>query len=249
MNVGFYQGAAAMSSLERWQNTIALNLSSASVSGFKRTATSFELSPNPLAQQPKLVALDPSAVNQVGMIEQTDFTAGSLNETKQPTDLAIGGEGFFKLKKPDGGFLYTRNGSFHLSPESQLVNSQGYLVMASGSPVTIDRTLGPVSVGSDGTVSQDGNPISKIDVISYEEPERLRQVPGGFMAPEGLMLAEKPVQDPQIRQGYLESSNTDTLREMVSLITVSRAYELNHRALNAYEQSLEQTVQHLATNR
>ncbi len=170
---------------------------------------------------------------------KTDFRQGPLEHTGNPFDIAIGGEGFFKVETPNG-IAYTRAGNFRLDAEHRLVTAQGYPVLADGAPIVIDpglaqgglATLDNVrfQVDASGVIAIDGTEIGRLDVVTFSDPSVLKKYGENlFVAKEGAQ--EIPVENPDLRQGYIEDSNVEPLVEMVKLIEIQRHFEAIQKSI------------------
>ncbi|OAG28606.1 flagellar biosynthesis protein FlgF [Thermodesulfatator autotrophicus] len=170
---------------------------------------------------------------------KTDFQHGPIEHTGNPLDLAIGSEGFFKVETPNG-IAYTRAGNFRLDAERRLVTAQGYPVLADGAPVVIDPGLAKgglttienirFQVDTSGVISIDGTEIGRFDIVTFNDPNKLKKYGENlFVAEEGAQ--EIPVENPDLRQGYLEGSNVEPLVEMVKLIEIQREFEAIQKSI------------------
>ena len=176
---------------------------------------------------------------------QKSFLQGDITATSNPLDVAIQGEGFFQVRKVDGTLVYTRDGSFKLNSEGNLVTTGGYLL---DPEISLDENSVGVIIGRDGTVELqqgDGNrfPVGNIQLVRFLNP-------GGLLALGDNLYGETPesgrpiLGNPgfddfgEIHQGYLESSNVDVVEEMISMITAQRAYELNSKTVKTVEEMM-----------
>ncbi|MBF0152645.1 MAG: flagellar basal-body rod protein FlgF [Magnetococcales bacterium] len=162
----------------------------------------------------------PMAVNTT-----TNMTQGSMKETGNPLDVAIEGEGFFILNGPNGR-RYSRDGSFAINANRELVNKEGLQVLGSGgAPITIE-TDGLINVGKDGTLTDpSGTRIGQLDRVKLPANMLTKTGKNLYSAPQEL---EAPIDETGVggfHQGYLEGSNTESLREMTQMIDSNRAYE------------------------
>src|SRR5258708_25868300 len=148
MNIGLYQAAAALNANSRWQESIAQNLASSSIPGFKKQEISFGavaagLMPAP-AQGSERFAL-PHAT------PATNFKPGELKFTGVKTDVALDGGGFFAVQLPDGATTYTRDGEFQVNASGQLVTKQGHSVLGEAGPTQLDpNNPAPISISATG---------------------------------------------------------------------------------------------------
>src|ERR1700722_7967010 len=177
-------------------------------------------------------------------------TQGSLEQTGNSLDLAINGAGYFQVLLPTGQLAYTRDGSFQISAQGQLVTAKGNQVQPS---ITIPRGATSVTVGSDGTVSVQiqgqANPsqVGLLQLANFINPAGLQNV-GGNLALQtqasGAPIVGQPTQNGlgSIAQGYLEGSNVSVVDEMIDMIATQRAYELNTQAAKGVDQMLNYLI-------
>ena len=246
MNIGLYQGASSLAALERWQEMISQNIGASSVPGFKKSEMSFEAALGGM----KRTGTEGSFGKDISTLMprqsvQINMGPGELRSTGNELDFAIQGGGFFQIQKPDGQTGYTRDGQFRLSPDRTIVTSQGFPVMGDGGPITLRAGGGRVSINEEGTVIQGDTPAGKIAVHEFADPSKLRRIGDGLLAPADASVQSTSVERPAVLSGSLESSNVSPLREMVNLITVSRAYEANQRLIVASDDSTEKAIQAL----
>ncbi len=253
----FSTAATGMTAQQMTVNVIANNLANMNTAGFKRTIIDFQ----------DLVYLrlkEPGVETASGIEAPTGFelgsgvrpastlkvfTQGELENTGRPLDLAIQGDGFFCIRLPSGEERYTRDGSFRVNADGQLVTAQGFVVEPG---ITIPSDARSVYVGVDGTVTvfkgseQTGSQLGTIKMVRFRNPS-------GLMSEGGNLLAATPASgDPvqgtageegfgSIQAGFLERSNVEMVTELVNLITAQRAYEINSRAIRAGDEMLETT--------
>ena len=178
-------------------------------------------------------------------------TQGSLEQTGNALDLAINGQGYFQVLLPSGQVAYTRDGSFQISAQGQVVTAKGNQLQPS---ITIPRGATSITVGTDGTVSVQlqgqANPsqIGLIQLANFINPAGLQNV-GGNLALQtqasGAPITGTPTQNGlgSVAQGYLEGSNVSVVDEMIDMIATQRAYELNTQAAKGVDQMLNYLVQ------
>ena len=247
MNIGIYQGAAALAACEKWQQATAQNIASATVPGFHRTEVSF----SGVLADTMHTGAGGSRSGQVvqGVMPKTetklDMQPGDLRQTGEELDFALQGPGFFKVQRPDGTAAYTRDGGFHVDASRTLVNRQGYKVQSSGVPLTLRPEGGRVSVNADGTIIQGTTEIGKIAVLDFPDTGKLRATGDGLIEPSDSNVQPKPVDRPAIITGALEGSNVKPLREMVNLITLSRSFENAQRLVQIGDETSDKAIQTL----
>jgi flagellar basal-body rod protein FlgF len=242
MNAGVYQGAAAMLGLEQWQERISQNLAAGAAPGFKRDTLSFA---GVLAEQTG----DAQRVAVPTASGRTDHSQGALRGTGNPNHVALQGPGFFKVEMPDGKVLYTRDGEFSVNHEKRLVNKQGFPVLGDAGPIRLDASAGPPQIDHNGKIEQQGRVIARIALSNFADPTQLHRAPGGFIQRPGRELETVEGATGKLAQGFIEESNVSMIREMVDMITVSRAYETNARLISHYDEHLGKAVQTLGNTR
>jgi flagellar basal-body rod protein FlgG len=231
------------------------NLANVSTTGYKKSRGVFEdliyqnirqvgASTSQDTQAPTGLSLG-TGVRVVATEKQ--YTQGSLNNTGNSLDLAVQGRGFFQVLLPDGTLAYTRDGSFQLNSQGQMVTSSGYMLQPG---ITIPSGAQAVSVGSDGIVS--------VTVAGQSTPTQVGTlqltdfVNNAGLQPRGenLLLESAASGTAQtgtpglnglgtLAQGSLEGSNVNVVEELVSMIETQRAYEMNSKAIATADKMLE----------
>jgi len=219
----------------RKQEVIANNMANVNTSGFKKESLFLRLVQS---EQAKKSPLTPSWEVKMADGIYTDFSPGSLEATKRDLDVAIEGDGFFVVQTPDGE-AYTRNGSLSLTPEGLLVNSEGYPILTDGGAITV--LGGEVAIENDGTISVDEQSLGRLLVVDFPKPYELTKAGKSlFLAPDGVAAIEP--ETTYVRQGYLETSNVDVLREMVDMIGSFRSFEMGQKMIQIQDETLSKTV-------
>lgn len=240
-------------------DVIANNLANVSTTGFKRSRAVFEdlLYQNirqPGAQSSQQTQI-PSGL-QLGtgvrpIATERIFTQGNLQQTNNDTDLAINGQGFFQVLLPDGTTAYTRDGSFQIDNQGQLVTSSGYFVQPA---ITIPQNAQSITVGRDGTVSvtQQGTPapvqVGTIQVTTFINPAGL-QAQGENLYVETASSGTPNNNTPgtngagSVTQKFVETSNVNVAEELVNMIQTQRAYEINSKVITTSDQMLQRLAQ------
>jgi flagellar basal-body rod protein FlgG len=229
----------------------ANNLANARTPGYKQdrvSAESFELvlrgSTDPLT--PVLALPSATALELAGTVGSgiyplepvLDLSQGGLYETGERLDLALVGPGFFAVQTPEGE-RYTRAGNFAVDGNGLLRTATGDLVLGEQGPIQVGT--GDLSVGSDGTIYVNGNATARLRLVEFDVPA-LQKAGENYLVPREPAAAPRLATGTQVRQGYLESSNVDLSRTMVSLFEIQRAYELSARALQMQDQTLGQAI-------
>lgn len=165
------------------------------------------------------------------------LAAGQLSATGAPTDLAIGGEGFFEVRGGTGVF-YTRNGQFTRGADGRLLNASGLALQGVGGG-DIVLPDGEFSIGADGAVIVGDRTIAQIAVATFEAAEARPAADGLISVPPASVSA---VDAPMIRQGFLESSNVSLGDEMIALMEAVRRAETGQRLMNVYDDLLGRVI-------
>ena len=240
---------------------IANNLANVSTVGFKRDRAVFEdllyqTRRQPGAQSSQDTTLPSGLMVGTGVrtvATEKLHTQGNLTQTERSLDVAVQGRGFFQVLRPDGTMAYTRDGSFHMDAQGQLVTATGYQVQPA---ITIPQGAQSVTIGTDGTVSVlmsgDSAPtqVGTLQVADFINPAGLQPI-GENMFTEtvssGAVQAGTAGQNGlgMIMQGSLESSNVNPVEELVSMIETQRAYEMNSKAISSTDQMLQYVTQRL----
>jgi flagellar basal-body rod protein FlgF len=234
MSSGLNPTASSLTALMQQYQTITNNLANASTAGFKRQAGAFAS-----VLDAYLAGADISSVEQhTGL----DLTQGTFSETGNALDLAIDGEGFFVVETPEGE-MYTRCGAVHVNAGGRLVDSAGSSIAGEGGAIILPPSVSSeqVAVAADGTVSAGGQILGRLRIVDFDDPQALEAVSGTMLrAPEGVTA--RPAEDYAVRQGYREMSNVNMVKELVDLITVTRMYEANYKALEKSGESKEELL-------
>ena len=196
----------------RIDHLIANNLSNVQTAGFKREVPVFS---NVLSQaQGRLRNISNDSV-------QISFIQGNIQKTGNDLDLAIEGEGFFKVETPHG-VRYTRSGNFHLNKDKVLINANGFPVLSQRGKITL--TGNKITVGEDGSIAADGNEIDQIAVVRFPDLSVLNKEGHTLLKTESAETKMAAGQS-RVVQGALEASNVNAVEEMINLMDSFRTYE------------------------
>jgi len=245
MNIGMYQSAASLSALERWQDVVSRNITSGDQAAYRKRTISFssEIAGELQADPSRPVGHDngmPMVFPKVN--SGINFVCGETQPTRRVLDVAIQGEGFFEVQRADGSKVYTRDGEFRMRPDRTLITSTGDEVLsASGSPITLQPNAGDLVINPNGSMTQGATPLGKLSVVKFTDNSRLTPLSGGYFGAPDNMQAES-VDAPSLLQGYVEGSNTSSLREMVDLVVISRAYEANQKMITTVDEQMGKTL-------
>ncbi len=246
MIYGLYLSATGVLANSHRQDVIANNLANAETAGFKRDLALFqerrtaaqELGLNP--RRHSNVMLEGLGGGLGSWPTWTDQSAGDLESTGNPLDVAIRGRGYLAVRR-DGQVMLTRDGRM-------MVDSEGRLTLASGAGEVLDVNRQPIvlgkgqaSVGEDGTITQDGKAVAKLGLFDVADPGRLRKRGEGLMSdPQGERgLRESSA---MVAGGHVERSNADPATELVAMMDAQRQLEANANMLRYQDQTLARLV-------
>lgn len=235
MENAMYTALFGALSNEHRLNNIANNLANVNTTGYKRDMLSFKdtfamyaheqimeaqthVRQKPMLPEPMHIARTRLAY------AKTDFTQGSLKLTGAPFDMAISGEGFFKVETPQGEF-YTRNGHFRLTAEGRLITEQGFSVLGDGGEITIPPGFKNINIAENGEIYADGALVGQVGIVGVDNPLNLEKLGGNMYRPRPGSQVEEVEAPGFVAQGYLETSNVEAVYEMVNMIEAQRQYE------------------------
>jgi flagellar basal-body rod protein FlgG len=255
MNQSLWISKTGLSAQDTRLATISNNLANAATVGYKRDDVVFEdllyqikrqpgASSSQSTQLPSGLQLG-TGVRVIGT--QKEFTEGSVQITEKPLDLAIVGRGFFEILLPDGTAAYTRNGQFHINSDGEMVTARG-MVLQPG--ISIPDNVSSLTVSSDGIVEatvfgQTGSTqLGTITTTDFLNPAGLQSI--GANSYVETTASGSPTQGTpgtnglgSLEQGALENSNVEVVEELVNMITVQRAYEMNAKVIATADQMLQ----------
>jgi len=240
-------------------DVISNNLANVSTTGFKRSRAVFEdlLYQNlrqPGAQSSQQTQV-PSGL-QIGtgvrpVATERIHTQGNLQQTGNKLDVAIQGNGFFQILMPDGATAYTRDGSFQVDSQGQIVTANGFVVQPA---ITIPANATSVSIGQDGVVSVTQAGVAAPVQVGSMQLATFINASGLESMGQNLYLESGSSGTPStnvpgtngtgtLSQGYVETSNVNVVEELVNMIQTQRAYEINSKAITTSDQMLQKLSQ------
>ena len=255
-----HSAATGLRALSTRIDVVANNLANAETTAFKRSRVNFE-------DLMYLTLKQPGATNAAGEVSpagifvglgtrisntQVDLESGSLENTGRQLDVGISGNGFFKVKIMDSigdGTGYTRNGNFFVNNEGELVlgMGDGYKLIP---PINIPAGTTDITISNDGTIEvlragqTAATNVGQLQLTQFVNPQGLKLLGGSIYIEtesSGGPIESNPGEDGagQILQGFLESSNVDPVKELVTLIKTQRAFELNSQSIQTADQALQ----------
>jgi len=250
-----FNAATGMKAQQLRIDVTSNNLANVNTTGFKRSRAEFEDLLYQTLRVPGAESSQGTVVPnglQVGQGVRTvgtarDLANGEALTTDVPTDIMIRGSGYFPISQPDGEIAYTRDGSFRLNAEGQMVNVDGFQLQPS---IVVPQDTVELTIGDDGTVTalrpgrNEGEVLGQIQLARFSNPGGLRALGGNLFAPSKAS-GEAQLQSPgeegtgRVTQGFLEGSNVAVVNEMVDLIVSQRAYDMNSKVIQAADEMLK----------
>lgn len=220
--LGLLESVETLLNQEQRLNQVTNNLANVDTPGFKKETVTFDemLYQANRYRQRVGKGLRINTVHQQGTVQKTDA----------PFDLAISGEGFFRVQTPNGD-RYTRAGNFQRNNEGVLVTANGYPVLGEGGIITI--TGNKMDVSRDGRLYVDGVQVNRLTVVTADPQALKKEGENLFRLEDGA--AEEASPNFQILQGHLEKSNVNTVTEMTEMIDLYRAYEGQQKMIRAVD--------------
>ena len=221
-------GLSRQMTLERQIDVVANNVANTNTNGFKADKPLFQEYLASNASEDEFSRADRRVSFVVDRGTYRDFSQGATEETKNPLDVAIDGNGFLVVQTP-AGERYTRNGGLQINTQGQLVTASGHPVLGTGGPIVFQPGDKEVSIADDGGVSvrQGLSPADslrgKLRVVSFAQAQSLLKE-GSNLYSAGAGANPQPATNIKVRQGYIEKSNVNAVAEMSHMIEVTRAY-------------------------
>ncbi|MGM0594031.1 MAG: flagellar basal-body rod protein FlgG [Pseudomonadota bacterium] len=261
MNPALWIAKTGLEAQQTRMGVVSNNLANVSTTGFKRDRAVFEdlMYQNvrqPGAQSSQDTVLPSGLMRGTGVrtvATEKLHTQGSIEQTGNSLDVAIEGRGFFQVLRPDGSLGYTRDGSFQVDPQGQMVTSSGFLLQPA---ITIPENAQSITIGRDGVVSvmEPGNSaptqVGTIQLADFVNASGLQPL-GQNLLQESVASGAPMLSNPglngvgQVMQSSLETSNVNVVEEMVNMIETQRAYEINSKAISTSDQMLQYINQNI----
>ncbi len=259
MMQSLYTGSTGMLGMQTQIDTTANNIANVNTIAFKKSRAEFAdlmykvmqyagTSTSDVTKSPTGIEVGlgvrPTAINKI-------FSEGTLKQTDNQLDVAITGQGFFKLELPDGSEVYSRNGAFKVDQDGTMVNADGYKIIPE---VVIPEDATNITIGTDGTITvvqagqTQATQIGQILLTSFINPAGLHSMGDNLYVETDS--SGQPVDDTPgvnglgiLRQGFVELSNVQLVVELTDLITGQRAYDANSKVITTSDEMLQTTTQ------
>lgn len=222
MDSGLYTAYSGLRATADMLDVLSNNLANVNTTGFKSDETFLRIYNHAVSAE-EASPLD-SAVNDSTVVRGavSNFLAGSIKTTGRDLDVALEDKGFLVLQGPSG-LMYTRNGNLHVNAQGELVSSEGFPVLGENGPIQLPP--GHVAISATGEIEVGGSAIDTLKVVDFKEKSSLEKVGNSsFRSPETEGTPLEPGEI-SIRQGGLEQSNVNPVKEMMLMIAVMRQFE------------------------
>ncbi|PKM52683.1 MAG: hypothetical protein CVV02_00680 [Firmicutes bacterium HGW-Firmicutes-7] len=245
---GLYTAYTGMLAQQQKMDTISNNLANANTTGYKKEAVMFES-----FQEVYMIKInDPEQAgnNRIGKGALgvrvgevfTNYEQGSLQQTDNPLNMALDTTGMFVVGTQDaqGNTVqkYTRDGSFGLNANGQIISKDGYYLLGENGPITVGSAN--IRVTEDGNIFEGENFIDTIRTIDFENLQSLRKI-GANLYETTDETTEKEYEGKTI-QGFIEGSNVSSIEEMIHMISSMRTYETNQKIITTYDTTMDKAV-------
>lgn len=237
MNSGFYAACTALLSRNESLEIAANNLANLNTTGFRGQTELFRSLVAGAQEDASMSPLN-RAINDYGVVGGAfvNSNPGHLDQTGNPLDLGLEGQGFF-VAKTSGGVRYTRNGNFRVDTKGTLLTSAGDPVLGDQGPVKLPS--GAVSISGDGTISVAGAVVAKLQLAEVDPGALVAEGNNYFQAPAGSV---KNATSTRIQQGMLEGSNIEPVSASVGLVSLQRQADLLERTLHVLYSTFDGTA-------
>jgi flagellar basal-body rod protein FlgG len=255
MNQALWIAKTGLDAQQTRMEVVSNNIANVSTTGFKRERAVFE---DLLYQNISQVGASSTQDTQLPsgfsigtgvrvVATEKLHSQGNLTNTGNPLDMAVQGKGFFQILMPDGSLAYTRDGSFQVNQDGQLVTSSGYQVQPA---ITVPEGAQSITIGSDGTVSvllpgsAAATQVGSLQLTNFINPAGLQAIGQNLLLESGSSGAPQTGTPGlnglgTLMQGSVESSNVNIAEELVNMIETQRAYEMNSKAIQSADQMLQ----------
>ncbi|WP_439576096.1 flagellar basal-body rod protein FlgF [Phreatobacter sp.] len=242
-NIGLV-GLSRQVALQRELDVIANNLANLNTTGFKQDNLLFQEYMMPVARED---SFQRGADRRLSFVWDRatvpNMAQGAMQQTGNSLDMAIGGRGFFVVQTPEGE-RYTRNGSFEINAQGQLVTKQGHLVLGEGGPIAFEQNDIGITVGRDGSVAASGGLRGRLRIVTADGAGAFEKAGDNlFRMAQGV--AARPAEARDVRQGFIEKSNVEPVLALSRMIEVTRAYQSLATSMERHDQLRREAIRSL----
>ncbi len=241
---GLYTSAMGMIVQQKRQENVSNNLGNIETNGFKKQELIAKAFDQVAVKNRANVSNQLSSIGDIHlgvMVDDlyTDFEQGILEETSNPLDFAIQGEGFFTIELPNGELAYTRDGSFKINENGQLTTKQGYLVLDNNLQ-SIPLENEEIQVDGNGTITLPNGQTTILKIVNFPDGQALHRLGENMYTMEGRQVVG--ANGYSIKQGFMEKSNVNPLEELVKMIEITRSFESNQKVVQSIDETLGKAV-------
>ncbi|NIX78418.1 flagellar basal-body rod protein FlgF [Microvirga terricola] len=237
MQSGLYVALSAQVALERRLNTVANNVANLSTAGYRAEEVKFES------------VLSEAGAGTVAFVSQGDTfisrRPGSISRTDNPLDVAIQGDAWLSINTPSGA-AYTKDGRMKMDASGALQTMEGYAVLdIGGTPIVVNPTGGPLSIGKDGMMSQDNSQVGSLGLFKIDSRSHLTRAGNASVIPSMPATAVQDFTSIGVQQGFTEGANVNPVLEMTRMISISRAFDSAASTISETESSMLSAIRAL----
>jgi flagellar basal-body rod protein FlgG len=231
---GLYSAASGMEAQQQQFNAISNDMANLDTPGYQSTIVAFH---DLLYSNGGYGSTVATGAGSAAGIVGRDHAQGALQTTNQPLDVAVEGDGFIEVRRPDGSIGLTRNGRLQINAKGQLTNPQGMLVQP---PITLPAGVptNQVTIQPDGTVAAAGKQLGKISLVTVPAPNGLVAVGDSLYSATAASGAIRPAKGAALQQGALEGSNVNLGSEMAKMMSAQQEYAMGSQAVQYQAQML-----------
>jgi len=258
---GIESTKAGMMSILEYNDNIAHSLANANTTAFKQTKLSFKniqdtainamLGKNGNLETPDKIG----TLSQGAKIDSyvIDFSQGAIKETGRNMDVAINGDGFFKIQMEDGSYTYSRNGVLHVQQDGTITDSQGNPLMNKDGIIKIQMSapdgknglidFNKVTIKSNGEIFYDKQQYGKIDLFDFADKAKIMDLgEGRYVSTDEISNPATIVKNPNMQQFALEQSNANSILTLINSMNAQRAYESMNNVMQTNSTTLQKTI-------
>lgn len=247
MNVGLYQSVSGMKSAFDQQQVIAENLANSSIPGARARNIAFTVAqPQDESKLPEMVKNGTFSL-PVDAQSYVSFRQGSLQKTNSPFSMALeSSNAFFAVRSKNGQELLTRNGEFNRDAAGHLIQTDGsQLLLQNGNTITLPQGVNKILISDQGNItSDDGQDLGIVKLVQVNNPQDdLAQISSNmFQAKKGVKTTSGLAPGDRVSQGYVEQGNTETVDQMVKMISIMRTYEANQKMITVQDDTMGKLI-------
>ncbi|MBC7959643.1 MAG: flagellar basal-body rod protein FlgF [Vallitaleaceae bacterium] len=248
MTRGLYTAYTGMLAQQKKMDTISNNLANVNTTGYKKDGVVFESFKEVYMvkindpEQPGVQKIGKGSLGvKTGEI-YTDFSLGPVQETDNPLNMALDTAGMFAVGSYDkeGNLIekYTRDGSFGLNAQGQIVTNEGLFLLGENGPITVSNNH--IRISDKGIIFDGSTRVDQIKVVNFEDLSTLKKITGDLY--ESSQQSQTKPYEGLIAQGFIEGSNVSSIDEMINMINVMRTYETNQKVITTYDETMSKAV-------